>query len=285
MTTLIKQMLQLSQLVEIQRMFQEEKIPTIHLKGIIQYQYLDQTLPESSPQDIDILIKRQNFRRAVKVFKKAGYTMFLEHPFIQITVKEALTQPQINFVKYFSGHAIVFDIHLLLLNPTKHVFDTLPRRQINLLTAEVFGRAQPLIFNHTKFLLLENEDMLLHQCLNYFFHHCCRGINQLNDINNIIDSLPIRWDEVLARIQRWKLSLYIYYPLFLTQEIYQTEIPKNVLSTLKPKGVLSTFVKPWFINKRTANQPIGNPRIRYYFNILLRFFLLNNFPTNSVIKE
>lgn len=271
--TRLKQMLQLFQLIEIQRIFHEEKIPVVHLKGIIQSQYLNSTLPKLIPQDIDILIKRRNFRRVAKIFKKAGYTMFIEYPFSKITVKEALIQPQINFIKYIWGRAIVFDVHMLLFNPTKHLFNILPYRKVNLLTAEVFERAQPLIFNRTKFLLLDNEDMLLHQCLNYFFHHCCRGINQLGDINNIIDSVSIRWGEVLSRAQRWKLSRYIYYPLFLSREIFQTEVSKNVLFALKPKGLLPTLAKILFINRRTVNQPIDNPRIRFYFNILLRFFI------------
>lgn len=260
------------QLIEINKPLAANNLDLIYLKGTLQSYYLYHHLPKYLPLDTDILIKIKDLGIASKILTRIGFTATTSLS-SSIDINLQSNTPQINFIntKNILLPEIV-DLHLLILNPTDLIFNYLPIKKTVDITRQMFLRKRRIKFATTNFFILENEDMLLHQCLNFFFHHCCRGKRQLHDIADIIKILPIKWPVILKRLKKWDLEIYAHYPLLLAKKICRAPVPKDVLRITTPIGPLRDYALN-YINKITIDQPIDNPRLRYRFNIWLRFLL------------
>ena len=232
---------------------------------------LNHRLPAYAPIDIDILIRINKIDKLIKLLRNKGFR--LSKTIYNYSEIDLYHNPQLTFVNTSNSKLPrAIDVHLLIFNPTKSIFNSMPVNKGLKITRQMFLRKRKIKFGPTNFFILENEDMLLHQCLNFFFHHCCRGKRQLHDIADIIKILPIKWPVILERLIEWDLETYAHYSLQLAKEIYHAPIPKKILDITAATGPLRNYISN-FINKTTIDQPINNPRLRYRFNIWLRFLL------------
>lgn len=253
------------ELLKLQKALARKNIQVVYLKGIIQYFALTKKWPAKIPVDIDILIPSGSFSKVKQILKSLGY--FLHRPYQNPAIR-----PQISFVKSHVLGPIVYDVHNQIFFPTKYIFNVLPPKLVKQITAEFISRATTISFQNQKFRILEPEDMLLHQCLNFFFHHSCRNKHQVYDISLIIKLTKINWEVILKRLQLWNLKEFAYYPLLLTKQISKAKVPTFVLKQLRPKSLLAIFA-PLFINSRTISFPIKNMHVRFRYNILLRLLI------------
>ena len=280
-----------NELLKLQKALILNNIHAIYLKGVIQYFALTNKWPSKIPVDIDTLIPPDSFSRVSRILRSLGYSMHLPY-------KSPAVRPQTSFVKTHALMPIVCDVHNQIFFPTKYIFNVLPPKLVKQITMEFINRAKTISFQNQKFRILGPEDMLLHQCLNFFFHHSCRNSHQINDIALIIKRANINWETILARLSLWNLKEFAYYPLLLAKQISKAKVSNFVLKKLKPKSLLA-FLTPLFINSRTVTSPIKNMHIRFRYNIFLRFlitdqsilqkiqsiFLLIIFPTRIRTKE
>ncbi|MBI5356101.1 nucleotidyltransferase family protein [Candidatus Collierbacteria bacterium] len=262
-----KLLIYVDELLKLQRALNRKGVQAVYLKGITQYYFLTGRWPKIHPVDIDILIPNSSFSKVNLILKSLGYS---KHRFYQ----QPSLRPQINFVKKLPRATIVCDIHNQIFFPTKYIFNVLPPKLVKRITSEFIRRAQSIIFQRNKFLILENEDMLLHQCLNFFFHHSCRNQHQSFDISLITRNLDINWEIVISRLASWNLKEFAYYPLLLSKQTAKANVPNSVLLKLKPKNILSSLV-PLFINSHTVKSPIRNMHLRFRYNIFLRLLIAN----------
>lgn len=265
-----KLLLFVDELLKLQRALISKNIQSVYLKGIIQHFSLTRKWPSRIPVDIDILLPPNSFLQAGRVLKSLGFLMHQKY-------KSPATRPQVSFVKTHALMPIVCDVHNQIFFPTKYIFNVLPLKLVKQITTEFLSRAKTVSFQNQEFRILEPEDMLLHQCLNFFFHHSCRNTHQINDIALIVKRTNINWKVILARLSLWNLKEFAYYPLLLTKQISKAKVPSFALKQLRPKSLLAIFA-PLFVNSRTISFPIKNMHVRFRYNILLRF-LISDQPT------
>lgn len=255
------------ELLKLQKALTRNNIQTVYLKGIIQHFALTKKWPAKIPVDIDILLPPNSFLQVGRVLKSLGFLMHQKY-------KNPATRPQVSFVKTHVLMPIVCDVHNQIFFPTKYIFNVLPLKLVKQITTEFLSRAKTVSFQNKGFRILEPEDMLLHQCLNFFFHHSCRNTHQINDIALIVKRTNINWKVILARLSLWNLKEFAYYPLHLTKQVSKANVPNFVLKQLRPKSLLAIFA-PLFVNSRTISSPIKNMHIRFRYNIFLRFLITN----------
>lgn len=265
-----KLLVYVDELLRIQKELIRNNIHAVYLKGVVQYYSLTGHWPGNNPVDIDILIPPGSFSQVRWVLKSLRFLMHQKY-------KSPASRPQVSFVKKHAFMTIVCDVHNQIFFPTKYIFNVLPPKLVKQITAEFLGRAKTISFQNQEFRILEPEDMLLHQCLNFFFHHSCRNTHQINDIALIVKRTNINWKVILARLSLWNLKEFAYYPLLLTKQVSKAKVPNFVLKQLRPKSLLAIFA-PLFVNSRTISFPIKNMHVRFRYNILLRF-LISDQPT------
>lgn len=261
------------ELLKLQRALTRNNIQAVYLKGLIQYFFLTKQWPKENPIDIDILIPPGTFTQVCRVLKSLGYSMHLPY-------KNPATRPQIGFVKSHALMPIVCDVHNQAFFPTKYIFNVLPPKLVKQITAEFINRATTISFQNQKFRILEPEDMLLHQCLNFFFHNNCNNQQQVYNISLVIERTNINWETALNRLSLWNLKEFAYYPLLLTKKISGARIPGFVLKKLRPKNLLA-FFSPLFVNYKTVSLSIKNMHLRFRYNIFLRLLISNQ----SLLKK
>lgn len=260
-----KLLLFVDELLKLQRALISKNIQSVYLKGIIQHFSLTRKWPSKIPVDIDILLPPNSFLQVGRVLKSLGFLMHQKY-------KNPATRPQVSFVKTHVLMPIVCDVHNQIFFPTKYIFNVLPLKLVKQITTEFLSRAKTVSFQNKGFRILEPEDMLLHQCLNFFFHHSCRNTHQINDIALIVKRTNINWKVILARLSLWNLKEFAYYPLLLTKQVSKAKVPNFVLKQLRPKSLLAIFA-PLFINSKTVSAPIKNMHLRFRYNLFLRLLI------------
>lgn len=268
-------LIKLKEILRLQKIFLLAGIEPIYLKGFFQHWYLTKKWLTRDFFDFDLLIKRCDVDKIYRLLCNEEYRPTFHISFSQPSIKQALYEPQIIFRKMLPGNvANTIDLHIIPLVPSTNIFPVISFQLANQISRQFFSRSRSVIFNRLPFGLLNNEDMLIHQCLNYFFHHACRGASQLADIGLIIKRLPLDWSVVMARLGKWQLEEFAYYPLSLAADIKKVLVPLDVLAQIKPRHLLA-FLAPLFINSQTYTAPIENNFVRYRYNLLLQVITAN----------
>lgn len=268
-------LLQIREMININRRFRQEHIALVFLKGLLEEYYLTGSLPRRPPLDIDILIGKKDFPSAAKIFKSQNYRLMLENPDEVFSITEGMKKSQLNAVKFFGEIKIIFDIHLLVLIPTGIIANVLPATLSQRISNRIIGRRDFIKFKSGYFPIPKNEDILIHRLLNFFFHHSCRGSAQLKKISDIINCLRLDWSEIVTLLKTDGLAESAYYPLFLAKQIYRAPVPAGVLASLRPGGRYS-LMRTIMFSPKTVNRPIENLFLRRWFNVCQRIALADN---------
>lgn len=261
-------LLQVRELSNINRALRREKIPVVYLKGILEQYSLTGAWPNYSPVDIDILVRPEDAVRVKQILNSLGYRLIISSD----PGKRISEQAELTFTRRIGRFHVTVDVHTMAFVPTKNVFDVLPPALSGKIAGEFFRRRRFIHFQKQRFAILCSEDMLLHQSLNFFFHHSCRGATQLSEIATILREARIDWDAVAKRLQKWDLSIFAYFPLKLAAIIHGAPVPDNVLRVLAPRGILVPAAS--FLIVSGFGEQTLQSRLSYRYNILLRFLIL-----------
>lgn len=272
----LKLLLQISEMININRRFRRKRIPSVFLKGILEEFYLTGSLPSSPPLDIDILISKKDFPAAAEIFQSENYRLMLENPDDVFSAAAGMKKSQLNAVKFVGGIKIVFDVHLLALIPTGIIAFTLPPALSRRISNRIINRRRFIEFKSRRFPIPRNEDLLIHRLLNFFFHHSCRGSPELKKISDIINCLRLDWSEIVTLLKTDGLAESAYYPLALAKQAYRPPVPAQVLNSIRPPARYS-LLRQIFFSPQAVGRPIKNLFLRRWLNIGQRLTLSTNF--------
>lgn len=270
-----KLLLHVYEFLKIQDALTKSKIDAVYLKGFLQHFNLTKRWPNKAPVDIDILIPSLSFNRVKNILISLDFSQHRKY-------RNPQSRPQINFVKETSVGPVVCDVHNQTFFPTKYIFNVLPPKLVKQITAEFISRTTTISFQNQKFRILKPEDMLLHQCLNFFFHHSLKNPRQSFDISTIAKYQKINWHYVVKKLTDWKLKEFAYFSLLVSKRLAKAKIPDFVLKKLKSKNALP-FLNLILTNPKIASKPIKNMHSRFRYNILLRFLIFDK-PMTEKIK-
>jgi hypothetical protein len=114
-----------------------------------------------------------------------------------------------------------------------------PTGSVRIEPGSLWDRAQPALIAGVEVLSLPPEDLLLHLCLHFCYHHGCVGMRYLCDIAESIDRFgdKMNWPEVAERAHKWRASRYAGLALYLARNMLRAEVPGDLLERLVPGGI------------------------------------------------
>ncbi|MFH1995722.1 MAG: nucleotidyltransferase family protein [Candidatus Omnitrophota bacterium] len=173
--------------------------------------------------DVDILVKRDGFRGVEKVLLDAGY---------------AYTVPgRVGFsLKYgsqvsFSKDDAAIDVHWDIVDLCRF------NRVTSIEIGEFWDRSRIVDMFGGKVAELEPEDLVLYLLLHLSLQHSFQLDAPYKDIRYTLAALGpgLRWDEIIDRAQRYRVTRPAYLGLFLSRKFEHADIPESVLSALRPR--------------------------------------------------
>ena len=249
------------ELSNVLKMFNDEGIPVIVLKGMHIAEIVYENIGLRSMTDMDLLFRKQDLAIAQRKLMEAGY--------------------------YPHNNRLPLDIHWSIEH---NIVPPLPIDEEGL-----WQRAQPASIAGVEVLVLSSEDLLLHLCLHLSFHHLFgfAGVRTLYDIRETIRhyKTTMDWDELKGRAREWRAGNAIYLALLLAKELVNAEVSDSILATLKSDYTDSH--KQWAI-QQMFNGAADGGLLSPFFCFLWRpvslrkkaaYFLKFMFPPPEYVSE
>ncbi len=198
----------------------------------------------NAPVDLDILIKEENLAQAQGVLKELGYShLQIEHKrdFLQSSRFARQVYQFCLKKKNQDSFGVCLDIHTSIRGFCK-------QNQIH----ELWQQARYIKLGQNDILMLSNEDLLLYLSVISISLLEFVQLRYLYDIHRLVTVCQeLDWDKLLYKVKDCNLSACFYFPLFLSNTIFGSSIPAQVLNSCKPS----------FMQKRLIDLYINEERI------------------------
>lgn len=244
-----------NEIIKIKNEFNQQKINYLFLKGLPLHLYFEGTHPKRIYADCDVLIEKKDFESAQKILFKFGYKKAELHwsRIIKKTMKEQIEE---TFFKSINGFRVVFDIHLKLgelaivhLGYFNNLYSE--KNSKNLINYFLINKKQIKI-NDEKFWILNFEFLILYLAL-HLFHHNFQGAFRYQFLDLVIKKNKKRLRKILKQVQdeinKYYLSSFVYPVFYFLKKYYQTPLPKDFLTKIKPKSLIFKIYFELYLKK------------------------------------
>lgn len=208
----------------ILKSFSAEGVSAIPLKGIFLAEHVYKNIALRPMTDIDMLIKREDLRKAGDALTSIGY----EPPACyQDFLKSRSTLPMnsLMFTMKNLGEAMPSFVHLHwhLINSTWPIEHLVNKMEM----ARVWAAAKPICIGEVEALGLSPEYLLIH-LLQHGFHHSFDKLILVADVIAVLQEHEkmLDWDALLKEVYRFGLSSVVYQALLFVSEQGEIEIPE-----------------------------------------------------------
>lgn len=197
--------------------------------------------PAASPMgDIDVLVQRQDFRRAHEILSQNGYAMKFRSPLEEDNLESAEQGGGAEYsVQLASGRHLWFELQW------RPVAGRWIRPDQEPDAAELVKRSIPIAGSQAK--LLAPEDNLLQVALHTAKHTYVRspGFRLHTDIDRIVRSSEIDWDKFLGLVIQLQVKTAVFFSLAFANKLLVTPIPESVLIRLAPPRWKLKLLTKW----------------------------------------
>lgn len=218
-------------LTELINLFSSAGIKVILLKGSHLAQFVYKDLGLRQMHDIDIMIKREDLKKAENLLIQTGYyySTYSHDAEVQDYLRRKFYTQNHHLLPFCHPQDIILEVHWTIIRPSV---------LFNIDIEGLWERAQEKKIHNTTVSVLCVEDLLLHLSLHASYSG--RAIPDLKpycDIAKIITSYAdnIKWDQLQIRARRWKTEKSLYLTLSLAKEFFGLILPDNFLYTLCPE--------------------------------------------------
>jgi len=201
--------------------FSTHNIDTIVLKGaFITEKYYDN--PVLRPMDdIDILVKDEDIKKASEIILKEGYSSNKTH--------------DLNHYHKFYKHLPIFtangkpsiELHLKLHAPMSFM-------KTGISIEDVWSLAIPSSLCGEKCLCMLSEELILHLCSHALENSFRQELIHLYDIVLIIESSKVCWKSLFKKAEKYKLTKTVFSTLYCIDKYFNLAIPELIFSKYKP---------------------------------------------------
>lgn len=218
---------------EALEIFNKVGLKVILLKGSHLARFVYQDVGLRGMLDIDILVKKEDLRKAEELLLQKGYS------FLRMSQDPQKHFSNIEWFKSKHSHLHPFihpkgtkriEIHWTIVMPTN---------LLNINIEKLWQRANSVRINETYALVLSPEDLLLYLSLHTSYQHkfMKHGLGPYCDIATTIRyyNQDIDWDQLKLRAYEWRAEKYLYLTLRLSKEILGVSVPDRILHALKPE--------------------------------------------------
>lgn len=243
----------LSRLREFQSALRRAGIPCIVLKGgsLLAVLYSDFGLRPLG--DIDVLVRKEDVDRILEILRRDGWNVPSEAEvrFWRRTFYHLYVQTRDTF-------AAAFEIHWDLEKEARHAIQV----------EELWERSVVFQLEGDTLRRLSNEDLMLHLLLHLAHHYYNPRLIWVCDIRRLAGGASLDWSRILARAERWRLRLPVYYSLHYVEKIFPGTVPPEVLAAARVgwlrRGILkaASTSNPLFLTR-----PMERPLLRLPFSL------------------
>ena len=206
--------------LRVYKLFEEQQIPVALFKGplLAQLAYGEFSLRQAG--DIDLLIRRRDFYRAIALLESLGYVMFPSLTPAQLT-SHLNNHCEIQFMR--DDWFTVVDLH----------WDLAPRSFVfNLKADEVLSRLQTVSLCGTPVKTFSDEDLILYQVM-HGAKHLWRRLEWIVSLAESLRSTPsINWDLVVDRAARAHATRMLALGLRLVEQGSDVYVPAELLAKI-----------------------------------------------------
>lgn len=235
---LFQSTLYFQEIVKIKRLFEEQKIDFVFLKGLPLHLYLENSYPRRIYADSDVLIDKKQFKKAKRILEKEGYKQNdTSLSKTQEKLKDKITE--VSFYKNYNGIIVTFDVHaepVFMMVQLGRLDALYPQRLIDRLTESFLQNKHGVKIQNEFFPILSPTHLSLYLAL-HFFHDNYRGAYKLELFSKVM-SKYIKHASYLAllaeEIRDYKLENYLYPSFYLLKKYYLTALPSKFLNSIKP---------------------------------------------------
>ncbi len=245
------------------KLFFEKNIPVIPLKGpILSGRIYGEIAARGISTDIDLLVEEKNKDSAGKLLEEEGYIFQAtngkrkDHLWQYIYSKPENTPIDFHW-----------EINSVALNKErmKGFWESAKLREEN----------------NTFYYDFEKEELLL--CLSAHFVDSAylTELRYACDINELLTKHKgtLDWTRIVKNAKKWRLSGSLYATLCLTQKLFCSHIPDEVLKSLRP-GVVKNFFIEIFTSKKIVLHK--NSKRKHFINSFLKYLLFQILEAQSV---
>lgn len=241
--------------------------------------------PRASPMgDIDVLVHKQDFRRAHDLLVSHGYILKFRSPLEEEDIDIAERNGGAEYIVQLpSKRQLWFELQW------RSVAGRWIRPDQEPDTFDLFQRSLPI--PGSKARILSPEDNLLQVALHTAKHSFVRapGFRLHTDVDRIVRSCHIDWDLFISRVEVLKIRTPVFFSLAFAHDLLDTPIPYHVLQSLSPSKWKTTIISNW-LQRVGLFDPDGRKwgRFSYILFVSLLYdsfsgFLVSLFPSPSSI--
>lgn len=230
----------MSELDKVANILYNSNIPLVALKNSGIARGLYKFLGSSPMGDLDVLVKRSDFRQAHKLLINNGYVMKFRSP---------LEEENLDLAEKNGGTE-----YSVTLNSGEHLWFELQWRPISgrwirpdqePSSDELIKRSKEIKGSYVR--LLSPEDNLLQVALHTAKHTYVRapGFRLHTDVDRVVRSSKINWPEFSDMVLELKVKTPVFLSLALAHDLLGTPIPEEVLKKIHPGRFKVWFMVKW----------------------------------------
>jgi len=215
-----------SELLKTVNFLQKNNINTISFKGpaLAQIAYNDITARQFV--DLDLLIEKQDIKKAISVLISNGYQA---EENLEYIIKQESIFHDITVQK----NGIDFELHWRLFSN---------EFQVDFQNIDIAKYLQKITINGSDIYSLDNELLLVYLSIHGAKHNWER-LAWLLDIAKIIQNHDINWEKTLDIMHKTKTTYIFLSTLYLCQELFLVKLPKDIQNQLNNKKIQQLSIR------------------------------------------
>ena len=193
--------------------------------------------------DIDVLVRKQDFRKAHKVLVDHGYVLKFRSPLEEEDIEKAEQGGGAEYaVKLPNGDNLWFELQW------RPVAGRWIRPDQEPSADELMERSVSIKNSSVK--LLTPEDNLLQVCLHTAKHSYVRapGFRLHTDVDRIVRECDINWEVFTKRVISLEVKTATFFSLALASDLLDTPVPDHVMAHLRPGKWKINMISKWLQN-------------------------------------
>jgi len=233
----------MGELDRIAELLSQRTIPLVALKNSGITRGLYPHFAASPMGDIDILVRRSDFREAHKILVESGYILKFRSPLEEAILDKAEQGGGSEYsVELPSGEHLWFELQW---RPVAGRWIR-PDQEPN--TDELIKRSRLIPGSHAR--LLSPEDNLLQVSLHTAKHSYVRapGFRLHTDVDRIVRSENLNWEKFTELVLHLKVKTAVFFSLAFAHELLDTPIPDVVLKKFAPAKWKIRLLSIWLQN-------------------------------------
>ena len=220
---------------ELLLQFSRANVPVIVLKGAALGALVYEHFSLRPMRDIDLLVRREDLEAADQALRSLHYAQEAAP-----AARERYEREHHHLAPHVSPDgAVHIELHL----------DIVPRpERLGISIEDLWARSRPFSTEGGTARCFAPEDLLLHACLHLSYLDCFTGkLRAVWDIAELLRRFEreLDWDRLLGQTRPCGIERYLYYPLWLAQNLGRAPVPEETMRALRRSARIGALEDRW----------------------------------------